>query len=345
MGARILTDWRYRGVQAVVMENEHLRIDVFPEAGAKIYNFIHKASDHNFMWHHPRIDLAPVSLGLPYDDHFSGGWDELFPNDAPGEFQGNFLPDHGELWCRPWDFEVVKNDPDEVVLYLRHRGAVTSTIMEKWLTLRSGECKLRFRHRITNFGKSPLDFLWKLHPAMAVTERHRVDVPGKRGEFVGPGWSRLENADPVFAWPEARNPKGERADLRFVLPAVSGKRDFVYVSELTDGWCALTDTDRALGFALMFPKEIFPYVWLFMPAGGWRDIHTVILEPCTAYPKDLDLALRKGSISYLDPGGVLECEVTALVYTGVDSVGEIDPDGRVTPANRDFGKFHRGSGR
>ena len=332
MGARITTDWIYRGLQAVVLENEFLRIDVFPEAGAKIYNYIYKPADCNFLWHNPRIDLAAVPLGLSYDDHFSGGWDELFPNDAPCVFQGNSLPDHGELWCRRWDYEVMKNGRDEVVLYLRHRGAVTSTLVEKWLTLRSGELKLRFKHRITNLGKTPVDFLWKLHPALRSTVRHRVDVPGKRGEYVGRDWSRLENPDLIFEWPIARNSRGDIADLRFVLPAASGLRDFVYVSELTDGWCALTDTERLLGFALIFPKEIFPYVWLFMPAGGWRDIHTVILEPCTACPKDLNLALERRSLSHLEPGEVLECEVTSLVYTGVDSVGAIGSDGIVTPA-------------
>jgi hypothetical protein len=332
MTARIRTDSAYRGLQAITLENELLRVDLFPAAGAKIYNFVYKPADHNFMWHHPRIDLEAVPPGLSYDDHFSGGWDELFPNDAAGDFRGLQLPDHGELWCRPWDWSVVKNTDEEVVLHLRHRGAVTSTVFEKWLTLRAGEPKLRFRHRLTNTGKGPLDFLWKLHPALAVTEHCRVDVPGRRGEYVAPGWSRLDDAEAVFDWPIARNAKGGTADLRHVLPATSGKRDFVYVTELREGWCALTDTSHKIGFGLAFPREVFPSVWLFMPAGGWRDLQMVILEPCTAWPKDLDIAAARGTIAHLDPGGVLECEVTCVVYTGMTGVGRIAPDGVVTAA-------------
>lgn len=254
---------------------------------------------------------------------------KLFPNDAPWTAQGTPLPDHGELWCRPWSFEIVKDSPEEVVVHLWYLDAVTSTKVEKWLTLRAGESILRFRHRMTNLGKDPLDFLWKLHPALSVSEHHRIDVPGKRGEYVAPGWSRLDDAEPVFDWPIARNGRGETADLRHILPASAGKRDFVYVSELSEGWCALTDTQRGVGFGLRFPREVFPYVWLFMPAGGWRDIHTVILEPCTAYPKDLAAAIRGGTCGHLAPGGVLECEVLTVAYQGLGAVMAVRPNGDV----------------
>ncbi len=333
MTARIDTDWQYRGLRAVVLENDLVRADIFPEAGAKIYNVIYKPLDYNFMWHHPRVPLEKVALGLPYDDYFSGGWDELFPNDAPGPFGGLNLPDHGELWCRPWDFEIVARDPKEVTLYLSRRGAVTTTFIEKWITLREGESVLRFRHRITNDSKEPFEFLWKLHPAVVSSEHHRVDVPGRRGQYVSGEWSRLDRANLDFDWPNATSSDGQTADLRFPLAASSGKRDFVYVTELEQGWCAVTDTRREVGFGLTFPLSVFPSVWLFMPHGGWRDIQTVILEPCTAWPKDLEIASRQGTIGRLDAGASLECEVSAIVYAGVKGVGGFTEDGRVIPAS------------
>lgn len=149
---------------------------------------------------------------------------------------------------------------------------------------------------------------------------------------MSPGWSRLDNPEPVFDWPIARNAEGETADLRHILPATSGKRDFVYVTDLDDGWCAVTDTARRIGFGLVFPREVFTSVWLFMPAGGWRGLQTLVLEPCTAWPKDLEVAKVRGTISHLDPGGILECEVTCVAYSGMTGVGRIAPDGTVEPA-------------
>lgn len=323
-----LKRWQYQGLQAITLENDGLRVDLFPEAGAKIYNLVFKPRDYQLLWHNPRIEPKCVGLGESYDDNFSGGWDELFPNDAPTHFEGRDLPDHGELWCQPWKMEVVRETAAEVTVHLCRPS--TAMLVEKWITLRAGETVLRFRHRITNLGKVPANFLWKLHPALRVGEHHRVDVPGRRAEFVGPDWSRLDGAEREFDWPIARNAAGETADLRFVLPATSGKRDFVYVKELKDGWCAVTDTRRQVGFGLVFPRDVFKWVWLFMPAGGWRGIQTVILEPCTAYPKDLHIAAKNGTCSRLEPGGVLECETLGVVYPGVSSVSGIDKDGKVT---------------
>ncbi len=83
MGLFVDTDWQYRGLQVVRIENEHIRVDVFPEVGAKIYNFVHKDSNRNLLWHNPRVPPARVAYGAIFDDHWSGGWDELVPNDMP----------------------------------------------------------------------------------------------------------------------------------------------------------------------------------------------------------------------------------------------------------------------
>ena len=335
MSACALKLWRYRGLQTVTLENEHLRVDLFPGAGAKIYNLFYKPKNLQLLWHHPQLEPGAVTLGASYDDNFSGGWDELFPNDAPTEFQGRNLPDHGELWCQPWDIEVIREDAEEVTILLRRAGTASAALMEKWITLRDGESMLRFRHRITNLGTTRLDFLWKLHPAMQVSEFHRVDVPGRRAEFVGPAWSRLDGALAEFDWPIARNARGEHADLRFVLPASSRKKDFIYVKELDDGWCAVTDAKHKVGFGLVFPREIFRWVWLFMPAGGWRGLNMVILEPCTAYPKDLHVASKAGHCARLEPGSVLECATLGVVFSGCTGVAGIDGDGTVTPIGED----------
>ena len=142
-GARLDTNWRFRGFQVLTLENVLLRVDVIPELGGKIYNFIYKPVDRNFLWHNPRIELRKVPLGANYNDNYAGGWDELFPNDAAVEFQGESLPDHGELWCQTWDYEVLKQDSEQVSIRLWRYGSVTQTLMEKSITLRPRRLSLR----------------------------------------------------------------------------------------------------------------------------------------------------------------------------------------------------------
>jgi hypothetical protein len=42
MAARVETGWGYLGLQVLRIENEHLRLDILPKLGAKVYNLIHR---------------------------------------------------------------------------------------------------------------------------------------------------------------------------------------------------------------------------------------------------------------------------------------------------------------
>jgi len=58
---------------------------------------------------------------------------------------------------------------------------------------------------------------------------------------------------------------------------------------------------------------VFPYCWIFMTYGGWRDHNVVVLEPCTNYPKDLEKAISTGTATVLAPATTREFEVTVSV--------------------------------
>lgn len=50
--------------------------------------------------------------------------------------------------------------------------------------------------------------------------------------------------------------------------------------------------------------EQFPFTWLFLSYGGWRDHQVAVLEPCTSYPKDLEQAVALGTAVDYVPGEV-----------------------------------------
>jgi hypothetical protein len=318
--------WAYRGQRIIVLENDCLRLEVMPDLGAKLFRFVDRATSADLLWHNPRVEPRAVPIGASYDDNFSGGWDELFPNDAPGRVGDEVYPDHGELWCQPWEHRVERRG-EEVELYLSRAGASTPTLVEKWITLGPGHRHVRFRHRITNTGMKRLDFLWKLHPALEFDAGDRIDIPGSSAELVDPDFGRIREPR-RFRWPVAQTPNGAQIDFS-VLPAPSDGRDFLYVRDLSAGWCALRRLSLGIGFGLAFPKNVFTSVWLFMTYGGWRGLRTVVLEPCTAYPKDLAEAIRAGTCSRLEPGASLECEVCAVAFAGAEPVRDILPDGTV----------------
>ncbi len=315
---RIDDRWSLGGLTVISLENRFLRVVICPALGARVLHFEHRSGGTDLLWHNPRIEHRAVPIGSCYDDNFAGGWDELFPNDLAGTVGGETYPDHGELWCQPWHHKIESVSSESVTVRLWRTGAVTTTTVEKWVTLVATESQLRFRHRISNHGPRALDFLWKLHPALAIEAGDRIDVPATMAEAVDPSFGRVANITP-FHWPVGADERGAAIDLS-VVPALDGTRDFVYTHQLTDGWCALRRTRLDIGFGLAFPTSVFNSVWLFMTFGGWRGLSTVVLEPCTTVPKDLAAAIRAGTSRHLEPGQHLACDVRAILFEGAESL-------------------------
>ena len=85
-GCRI-SEFSFKGLRTVVMENEMLRIGILVDKGTDIYEFLYKPLDIDCMWQsrisirgwQPRQESVPSIMG-PFLDFYFGGWQELFPN-------------------------------------------------------------------------------------------------------------------------------------------------------------------------------------------------------------------------------------------------------------------------
>ncbi|HEY7212720.1 MAG TPA: hypothetical protein VH477_20745 [Bryobacteraceae bacterium] len=301
------THWSYRGLQTVILENRFLEVVILPEAGAKIWQITYKPLDVELLWNNPRIAPARLPIGSRYDDVWSGGWDELFPNDEPAAIEGELYPDHGELWTGCWQAEPFSR-ADEAGVTLRFTTPISSLAFEKTLLLSKDSSCIRFQHRLTNLGKIPFPFLWKLHPAFRVTPAHRIDFPPMNVELERAFPGTLQNAPQKFRWPTVSS--GQRTvDLQFVTKSEDRQLFFFYGTDLEQGTCGITDTGTGLASTLQFDKNVFASTWLFASYGGWRNYNVAVLEPCTSYPLNFEAAHLAGRTRTLKPGESLETEV------------------------------------
>ena len=309
----------------MLLENRFLQIAILPEAGAKIWQIRYKPHDADLLWNNPRIAPARLPIGARYDDVWSGGWDELFPNDEAAIIDGEAYPDHGELWTGEWQFETFQSN-DEAGVKLEFRTPLSAVRIQKRIAIRPSESRIHFSHRLTNIGGGDFSFLWKLHPAMAVTPQHRIDFPPMRVilEPAYPG--TLAGARFPAEWPSLRTADGE-IDLRRVPPPEERQLYFFYGTELQAGWCALTNTATGLACALQFDQSIFTSAWLFASYGRWRNYNVAVLEPCTGYPLNFEAMKAAGRHRVLAAGEALATEVVFTVQEGLSSVGGIAEDG------------------
>ncbi len=321
------TAWTYHGLRVITLENSLLRLQILPEAGAKIWQITYKPLGADLLWNNPRIAPARHVIHTPYDDVWSGGWDELFPNDEIAIIAGDRFPDHGELWTAQWTSEPFSHK-DTAGVTLRTQTPIGAISVEKTIVLQSDSPIVQFHHCFENNGAASFPFLWMLHPAFEVTANHRIDFPKMRvtREPAFPG--TLHDAPLEFDWPYAQL-GSRKVDLREIPDRESRAVHFFYGSELETGWCALTNTANQLACGLRFDANVFRSCWLFASYGGWRDYNVAVLEPCTGYPLNFDALVASNRHQILLPGEKLETDALFTVSEGVRSVSYIDADGTI----------------
>jgi len=317
--------WSLLGLRAVILENACLRATVLPELGGRVWSLVYKPLDRELLWQNPRVAPRKVPFGSAYDDVWCGGWEELFPNDAPGLIMGEQYPDHGEIWSIEWDW-TAESDGDSAAVRLWCETPISAFRVEKRLLLRGGRPTLEASYRLTNAGGAEFPFLFKIHPALRVPAGARIDFPPMTVELE-PAWlASLTGAPPRFAWPHAETGEG-RLDLRKTPPPEARQAWFFYGTDYSEGWCAITDVASRLTCGLLFSPQVFTSCWLFASFGAWRNHRVAILEPATAHPMEMEKAIARGSAPTLAAGASLEATVALRVQAGLTEVGGVSPEG------------------
>ncbi len=306
MPGTISRGWSFQGFEVVRLENDTMVADVVPKLGGRIVHLFHKGMARQFLWHNPRLKQRELPIGSKYDDHFFGGWEELLPNDLAEDIGGEPWADHGELWTCPLD---ATNDDNS--LLLRGTMPINPLAYERRMRLDDAEPILRMESTVTNVGREPIDFLWKLHPALKVSQGCEIVVPAGNAIPVDPSFSRFGHVK-EFPWPDAAHAAGAAVRADRIGP-MDGTTEFLYLTELESGTCGLANKAEDWRFTVDFPVDVFPTVWIFASYGGWRDLEVLILEPCTTWPKALSEAIDRGRARHLVPGESVTADIAVTL--------------------------------
>ena len=326
-GCRVSDEYEYKRSRLLVMENEKLRISCLLDKGSDIIEFLHKPTDTDFMWRSPmeHMDMYKYIQSIPntidFRDYYLGGWQEMFPVGATGfDLSGAKIGNHGELWGLPWRSSIVKDEAEEVQAKLWTYTIRTPFYVEKVLTLKSKEPILSIKEKIENLGDVDLGIMWGHHPAFGesfVDEHCVVNVPAK---------SFLDTGKKKYSWPVY-----EGEDFSKVWPKNSDRWNMYFIQELLDGWYAVVNQKKMLGFGMRWDRNIFRYVW-FWGCYNLKDIspwygraYTIAVEPFTSLPYDVDPT----TLYTIPAGSSLSTELKAIVFTGKTSVREITPSGEI----------------
>lgn len=345
-GCRLSTAWSYQGAPALILENELLRVTLLTGHGAHISEFRYKPLDLDVLYHDPS-GLLPDQCDPALPGDYVVGWQEALPSGgAAAEVRGAPYGPHGELARAAWTQSVLEDTPQRVAVQLTTRLQTIPLLLEKRLTLEPGKAVLVLEERLTNEAGIALQLMWGQRIALGgpfLEDGAVIDAPASQviAHEKTDGYA-MRRYKPGLGgeWPLLQTPLGDPVDASHIPAHGKAKvEELIYLTGLQEGWVALTNPVRQVGFGLSFDPALFRFIWHLEQLGEfragfpwWRRAHYATLEPWTSFPaQGLEQAMRNHSALKLGPGEQRYTRLAACIYTGIQRVAGISPAGEVTP--------------
>jgi len=344
-GCRIL-EYRQCGLRTVTLENRALRVTVLPDKGSDIVELRLKALDLDVLWASPSglrdpRTTRPSSEGVgAFMDLYEGGWQEILPSGGPPSIHaGTSWGQHGETATLPWEYRIEADTTDHVAVALRVRLLRYPLTVHKVLRLRDERATLELSETLTNEADEPIDLMWGHHPTVGapfLSAACRLQLPGGTVRVPPEAAFERQRAGPgaTGEWPRVQARDGSALDLSCMPAPGARTAEFLYVTDVPEGWFAISNGELGAGFGMCWDPGVFRHVWYWQVARGafgypwYGRTYSMALEPWTSWPGDgLAAAVHEGTALTLAPGEQVRTSLHAVLWTGGEAVERVTPDG------------------
>lgn len=291
--------------EQIRLENEYLSISILPELGGKMIELKNLKTGTHFLKTplNPEKDYHKSNYGEVFKPSDANGFDECFPTVEPCLYLNPFaesnakiqIPDHGELWSQPWDYDYTE---DKLILSVC--GTQLDYEFRKTITLI--ENAVRTEYELINLSDVPFHYIWSAHPLLDVTEGDQLLLPDEIKE-VFLNWSsdsRLGSFGKKLTWPYLFSNDNEYKDVNFstVQSGTLGKSFKLFTDRLSNNKAGLYKSDKDETVLFHFNPKETPFLGLWLCYGGWPENEspkhfTVGIEPASGRPDSLSNAIKE----------------------------------------------------
>lgn len=347
---RVETASLSNGIEAVILSSDQIRVTVLANKGADIYELIHVPSGVDVLWKSPLGLRSPTHGWFTGDSQaawlemYEGGWQELFPNGGDAcHYKGVELNFHGESSTLPWQYEIVKDAADEVIVDFIVQLFRSPLRCRRRMSLAAGSGALRIHEELTNQAGEPIDLMWGHHPAYGapfVSEHTRIYTNAQTiwadGLADSPHGVLLPGAK--SQWPHGEAPAGRTVDMSIVPGESEERSTLAYLFDFAgDPWYALVNPELGVGCGLAWSSDVFRYLWFWQEMHGssgfpfYKRTYTMALEPWSSIPGQGLVNVMNSTKSHLTlaAGETLSAELTVALFAATGSVSRIGLDGAV----------------
>lgn len=147
-----------------------LSLSILPEYGGRISSL--KFDDSADWITQPKAPSVQRFVGDNFIRPEISGWDEMVPTTHACQSldEQHTLPDHGEIWSRPWKVESVSQTSATLSIKL------TTRTLEFWRKVSLGHSGINIQYRISNTGPFDVPAFWSGHPLFCAKDVTEVTI-------------------------------------------------------------------------------------------------------------------------------------------------------------------------
>jgi hypothetical protein len=283
--------------QPVTVENEAIRLQVWPTFGGKVSSIVDKADGFELMFDYPAELPTRPRYDEPFDDGWFAGWDECFPAVAPGRYPGRpydgiGVPDHGELWGLPTTAVPTRGGITTVWHGLRFGYRLTRKLYLDGPTIVA-------EYTLINLAPFEFRFVWAQHAFLSIAAPVTLETPGGRWRYSHDG-NHVEHQR-EFDWPAVE--PGLDLSLLATLPDDRSWKSFSLDPITAPLTVRYPTRSRSVTIDYGSDDDLPAYWGVWVNTGGWGNTRNFTIEPTTGRFDHLDRAVTDGSAGRVAPSG------------------------------------------
>jgi hypothetical protein len=285
----------------VTIENDAVRMEVWPSIGGKIASVVDKADKFELMFSYPVELPTGPQYDKPFDNSWYGGWDECFPAVAPSKYVGHpydgiAVPDHGELWGLPTTAVPTKDGITTVWHGLRFGYRLTRKLFLDGPAVVAD-------YTLVNLAPFEFKFVWAAHALMTMNVPVQLDLAHSSLFRYSHDAAGTEHQE-TFDWPTIADDQDLSHPER--LPAKRGWK--VFSVDPIESPIVIRYPSRGRSVSVEYSSEGgLPAYWgIWINTGGWSGHKHFAIEPTTGRFDQIDRAERDGSAGKVAPSGRAE---------------------------------------
>ena len=312
----------YKDIEAVSVENTHLRVVFLPGFGGKMASLADKKSGREFLVQADGESYKKLGYAGSYVDAECSGFDDMFPtidtwtyNDYP--WCGAEMPDHGEVCGLPWGYEV---EEDGGCLHCWVYGVRFPYRLDKWIRF-SGESELCISYKARNLSPFDMNYIWAAHVMLNAERGARILTPyddGAAATCVFSGDEDFAMPGMAIQWPKTKTQCGGTSDISITESKAPDGNSYKYYFDapVPEGWSGYQYESDGTRIFLKVSKETVPYLGIWVNNGAFKNYYNMALEPCSGTYDDPQRAVQHGQGSVLPGGGEQAWQLSFCVESG-----------------------------